>query len=201
MLPLPLEPLALHDSGIIVFRRPLHELGSRIKKRKSISGELLKQSIIVLALSIFRGHFYQNILLLRPEALYHSLEKTVSHVKNSGQKFCSTPGTLPTPYFTAQDLESFTKRYPCLLESAHYFKPISEGLQSDDHPFRISSALNGPMVLIPDFSAYKEISPQTVRSYFDKAWSIKFPSTKAMRHAKRVTQLTFAKLYHFSSQN
>ncbi len=166
-----LSPVYLFEEGTIVVARPWSELCAHIRHLQVPKWQLISR----LMEALFQCSFYDHVMLLRPEAIYHSLKGRVEVVKSTGIMPDPRASVLPPlVYFTDEDLRLFKEQFPFLLENALYLRSKhSPSASSGGHPF-IEVPLSGSAtVSIPDFSNYSEITAETVRSYYLKAWGIK----------------------------
>lgn len=152
-------PAALYRPGYVVLARPLGELWAHIYHLELPAWELLARSVKVLVLALFRWHFCDHVLLLRPEALYHSLNRHMFRREEDHER-----GNLTL------------NRYPHLMEKALYLEPI------DEHPNAELPHANFPVMNIelgdhavawPQFPFGTEISAQTIRGYFARMYRIR----------------------------
>jgi hypothetical protein len=170
---LPLQMQIFYQSSQIVAARPLVELWSHVFHFQLPSFDLLARAIKVLALAIFRWHFYDQVLLLREEALIHSSGGKVEEIQCTGREITDQPG-WPRLYFTQADLDAFNKKNPHLLKSAHYFTVDYQDVKKlgnneiVPHKTRTFVRMVDPLteVEIPDFGDYLKINAQSISEYF-----------------------------------
>jgi hypothetical protein len=153
---------AVASKPTLVATRPLAELKMHLKNRQRPSVRLLARCVQVIALALFRRHFYDNLLLLRPEALIHSLNRRVQVIYNTGRQDLHL-------YFTKNDLAQFDKQFPYLLQSSHYYRVKGDphGSLKASHPSKCIELVKNTKVKVPDFSGYKKIQASSIIEYFE----------------------------------
>ena len=150
----------LYPPGTIILCRPLWELYAHVTHRELPSWQLLARCVKVLAMALFRWHFYDRAMLWRVEGRCHSFSGRVEPLGN-----------------TMREYMDFRARYPHSLDGCAYFMAVDEhqnpALPPINHPFIERVVFpDGGRVSFPDFHDYAEISAQTLRDYFARAYRI-----------------------------
>ncbi len=172
--------IELPDPGTLVLSRPLHELWLHVQNCELPSWQLIARAISTLFLALFRGHFCDGILLLRPEAIYHSFHGKIEEMPATG-RHNDSQNEFKFPFYRLEDGVEFNASYPHLMEAALYLSckketpspQSSEGYKMKERLDLVSDkAPPNTIVSIPDFSRCAEISAQTMRAYFANAYDL-----------------------------
>ncbi len=166
---------ARFEPGTIVITRPVHELWEHITACELPSCALIVRVISTLFMAIFRWHLCDGIMLLRSEGFYHTSAGRVVMIPSNGKELAALANQIRL-YFTPNDWQAINTQYPHALSAALLLRcrdTTPEIQNAGTHPWKhITLHLVNKMqaASIPDFDNLEELSPQTIRSYFARAY-------------------------------
>lgn len=146
--------LKLCYPGSILVARPLKELYAYIQDRELPPLALVARAIKTLALSIFRGHLCDHVLLAKKGGISHSLQGRVETVS----------------------LDELTRSYPKMFKTCFILIYNDEGeldlSKPGEHPHDDYDLGNHTFGRDANVASYPEITSQTIVEYYQNFYGI-----------------------------